>query len=72
MYSLLFKSAAETLTLLALDKKYLGAQIGVTMVLHSWGQNLSFHPHVHCIVPGGGLSPSVVLLFVLRKSFLFL
>ncbi|PKM79473.1 MAG: IS91 family transposase, partial [Firmicutes bacterium HGW-Firmicutes-14] len=43
MYSLLFKSAAETLTLLALDKKYLGAQIGVTMVLHSWGQNLSFH-----------------------------
>jgi hypothetical protein len=58
MYSLLFKAASETLTKLALDPKFLGAQIGVTMVLHTWGQNLSFHPHVHCIVPGGGLTPS--------------
>lgn len=58
MYGLLFKAASGTLTQLALDPKYLGAQLGVTMVLHTWGQNLSFHPHVHCIVPGGGLSPS--------------
>jgi hypothetical protein len=58
MHSLLFKAASGTLTKLALDPKYLGAQIGVTMVLHTWGQTLSFHPHVHCIVPGGGLSPS--------------
>jgi len=72
MYSLLFKSAAKTLTLLALDKKYLGAQIGVTMVLHSWGQNLSFHPHVHCIVPGVAFLLQVVLLFIIGKFFLFL
>jgi hypothetical protein len=56
MYGMLFKAASQTLTKLARDPKFLGAQIGVTMVLHSWGQNLSFHPHVHCIVPGGGLS----------------
>lgn len=56
MYALLCKAAADTLAKLALDPKFLGAQIGITMVLHTWGQNLSFHPHVHCIVPGGGLS----------------
>lgn len=56
LYSILCKAAAETLTILARDPKVLGAQIGVTMVLHTWGQNLSFHPHVHCIIPGGGLS----------------
>jgi len=69
MYSLLFKAASETLSKLALDKKYLGAQIGVTMVLHSWGQNLSFHPHVHCIVPGGGLSPSDCSFVRSKKKF---
>lgn len=53
---ILFKAAAETLTELSLDKKYLGAQIGITEVLHTWGQNLIHHPHVHCIVPGGGLN----------------
>ncbi len=56
IYTLLFKSVAETLTELASDKKYLGAKIGFTSVLHTWGQNLMHHPHVHCIVPGGGLS----------------
>lgn len=56
MYALLCKAAADTLTKLARDPQFLDAQIGVTMVLHTWGQNLSFHPHVHCIVPGGGLS----------------
>lgn len=55
-YSLLFKAASETLKQLAQDKKYLGAQIGITAVLHTWGQTLSFHPHIHCIIPQGGLS----------------
>jgi hypothetical protein len=57
MYNLLFKASAETLSELADDKRYLGAKIGHTSVLHTWGQNLMHHPHVHCIVPGGGLSP---------------
>ena len=69
LYSLLFKAASETLTRLALDPKYLGAQVGVTMVLHTWGQTLSFHPHVHCIVPGGGLSPSGCSFVRSRKKF---
>src|SRR3954449_7112091 len=57
VYGLLFKAAAETLTTIAADPKRLGARIGVTAVLHTWGQTLDHHPHVHCIVPGGGLSP---------------
>ena len=56
LYTLLFKSIAETLVELASDKKYLGAKLGFTSVLHTWGQNLMHHPHIHCIVPGGGLS----------------
>jgi hypothetical protein len=56
IYTLLFKAVSETLAELASDKKYLGAKIGFTSVLHTWGQNLSHHPHIHCIVPGGGLS----------------
>ena len=55
-YNLLFRCVSETLKELSADKKYLGADIGVTTVLHTWGQNLSFHPHIHCIVPAGGLS----------------
>jgi hypothetical protein len=55
LYSLLFKATAETLLELAADKKYLGAQIGLTGVLHTWGQNLMHHPHIHYIVPGGGI-----------------
>lgn len=69
LHSVLFKAASQTLTKLALDPKFLGAQIGVTMVLHTWGQNLSFHPHVHCIVPGGGLSPSGCSFVRSRKKF---
>src|SRR5208282_4653551 len=57
VYRILFQAAAETLSELASDKKYFGAQIGITAVLHTWGQNLMHHPHVHCIVPGGGLNP---------------
>ncbi len=56
LYNLLFKASAETLSELAGDKKYLGAKIGHTSVLHTWGQNLMHHPHVHCIVPGGALN----------------
>lgn len=57
VYRLLFTAAAETLTTIAADPKHLGADIGVTAVLHTWGQSLQHHPHVHCIVPGGGISP---------------
>ena len=56
MYSILFKAVSETLLELSKDKKYLNADIGFTTILHTWGQNLMNHPHVHCIVPGGGLS----------------
>jgi hypothetical protein len=58
VYGLLFAAAADTLTTIAADPKHLGADIGVTAVLHTWGQNLDHHPHVHCIVPGGGISPA--------------
>ena len=57
VYTILFKAAAETLTTIAADPKHLGARIGLTAVLHTWGSALTHHPHLHCIVPGGGLSP---------------
>jgi len=56
VYAILFRAAAETLTTIAADPKHLGAQIGVTAVLHTWGQTLQHHPHIHCVVPGGGPS----------------
>jgi hypothetical protein len=56
VYAILFKAAAETLRMIAADPKHLGAEIGVIAVPHSWGQNLHHHPHVHCVVPGGGPS----------------
>jgi len=56
IYGLLFEVAAETLRTIAADPKHLGAQIGATLVLHTWGSALTHHPHVHGIVPGGGLS----------------
>ncbi len=56
IYGLLFEIAAETLSAIAADPKHLGAQIGVTLVLHTWGSALTHHPHVHGIVPGGGVS----------------
>src|SRR5574337_295901 len=56
VYAILFRCAAETLTTIAADPKHLGAQLGVTAVLHTWGQTLQHHPHVHCVVPGGGPS----------------
>jgi hypothetical protein len=69
LYSLLIQSAGHTLTELAKDPKHLGATIGVTSVLHTWGQNLCFHPHVHCIVPGGGLSNDGLRFVRSRKKF---
>jgi hypothetical protein len=56
IYAILFKAAAETLITIAADPKHLGARIGLTAVLHTWGSALTHHPHVHCIVPGGGLA----------------
>jgi len=56
VYDLLFHAAAETLRRIAADPKHLGAEIGFIGVLHTWGQNLLHHPHLHCVVPGGGLS----------------
>lgn len=58
-YNLLFQSAWKTLDTFGGDERWLGARIGATMVLHTWGQNLSFHPHLHCIVPTGGLDGDV-------------
>ena len=57
VYGLLFEAASETLKTIAADPRHLGAETAATMVLHTWGQTLTYHPHVHCIVPGGGLSP---------------
>jgi ssDNA-binding Zn-finger/Zn-ribbon topoisomerase 1 len=56
IYNLLFKASAETLTTIAADPKHLGARIGILSVLHTWGSALTHHPHVHMIVPGGGIS----------------
>jgi len=57
LYGLLFRASAETVTIIAADPKRLGAKVGMTSVLHTWGSALTHHPHVHMIVPGGGMSP---------------
>ena len=57
VYGLLFKASAQTVTTIAKDPKRLGARVGMTSVLHTWGSALTHHPHIHMIVPGGGLSP---------------
>jgi hypothetical protein len=84
LYDLLFRASAQTLLEVAADPKHLGAEIGFLSVLHSWGQNLLHHPHVHCLIPAGGLSvdrqrwvhpryhfflPVNVLSRVFRKKF---
>ena len=56
VYGIVFRAAAETLRTIAADPKHLGAEIGFFSVLHTWGQNLLHHPHLHCVVPGGGIS----------------
>ena len=56
LYNLLFHTVAETLRKIARDPKHLGAEIGFFGILHTWGQNLLFHPHIHCVIPGGGIA----------------
>ena len=69
MYGILFQATAETLKTIAADPQHLGAEIGFFAVLHSWGQNLQFHPHLHCVVPGGGLSPDGQRWVSCRSNF---
>jgi hypothetical protein len=69
LYDLLFRSVSETLTELANDPKHLGAEIGSIGILHTWGQNLMDHPHIHCIVTGGGLSSDRSRWVSSRKGF---
>jgi hypothetical protein len=69
VYNLLFRATAETLRTIAADPKHLGAEIGFFAVLHTWGQNLLHHPHLHCIVPGGGLSPDHQRWIACRPGF---
>ncbi len=69
VYDLLFKATAETLLTIAADPKHLGARIGLTAVLHTWGSAMTHHPHLHCIVPGGGLSPDGQSWIACRPKF---
>ena len=69
VYNILFRATAETLRTIAADPKHLGAAIGFLAVLHSWGQNLLFHPHLHCVVPGGGISPDGKRWIACRPRF---
>ena len=70
IYDILFKASAETLTTIAADPKHLGARIGMTSVLHTWGSALTHHPHVHMIVPGGGISLDGSRWVACRPGFL--
>jgi hypothetical protein len=69
IYDLLFKASAETMITIAADPKHLGARIGLTSVLHSWGSAMTHHPHVHMIVPGGGLAPDGQRWIACRPGF---
>jgi Putative transposase/Transposase zinc-binding domain len=69
IYDLLFRAASETLLTIAADPNHLGARIGITAVLHTWGSALTHHPHVHIIVPGGGLSPDGLRWIACRPGF---
>jgi hypothetical protein len=68
IYGLLFKIVAETLKILTADPQHLGAQIGFFAVLHTWGQLLLHHPHLHCVVPGGGIAPNSARWIPCRRS----
>jgi hypothetical protein len=70
LYDLLFQAASQSLLTLAADGKRLGAQLGITAILHTWGQNLLFHPHLHCVVTGGGLSPDGSRWIATRPGYL--
>jgi len=69
VYGILFRAAAETLRTIAADPKHLGAEIGFFAVLHTWGSNLVHHPHLHCVVAGGGLSPDGTQWISCRPGF---
>jgi hypothetical protein len=69
IYEALFKAASDALLRIAADPKHLGAKIGLTAVLHTWGSALTHHPHVHCIVPGGGLSSDGTRWIACRPGF---
>jgi hypothetical protein len=69
LYDILFRTSAETLRTIAADPKHLGAEIGFITVLHTWGQNLQHHPHVHCVVPGGGIAPDGEHWIACRPGF---
>jgi hypothetical protein len=69
VYNLLFKASSETLLRIAADPKHLGARIGITSVLHTWGSAMTHHPHVHMIVPGGGISPGGERWIACRPGF---
>ncbi len=69
VYGILFRTVAETLRTIAATPKHLGAEIGFFAVLHTWGQNLLHHPHLHCVVPGGGLSPDGARWISCRPGF---
>jgi len=69
MYTILFRSVSETLLELSGNPKHLGACIGFIGILHTWGQNLMDHPHIHCVVPGGGLSPDRTRWISCKKGF---
>jgi hypothetical protein len=69
VYGILFRATAETLSTIAADPKHLGAEIGFFAVLHTWGQNLLHHPHLHCLVPGGGISPHGTQWVPCRSDF---
>ena len=69
VYAILFKAAAETLSTIAADPRHLGAEIGFIGVLHTWGQTLQHHPHIHCLVPGGGLSLDTTRWVSCRPGF---
>ena len=71
VYGILFRAAAETLLRIAADPRHLGARIGFLAVLHTWGQNLHHHPHLHCVVPGGGIAPDHSRWISCRRQFLF-
>jgi hypothetical protein len=69
VYDLLFHATAETLRTIAADPKHLGADIGFIAILHTWGQNLLHHPHLHCVVPGGGISADGERWMACRPGF---
>src|SRR5229473_5070996 len=69
VYEILFRATAQTLLTIARDPKRLGVELGFFAVLHTWGQNLHFHPHLHCVVPGGGIAPEQTRWIACQPGF---